>query len=111
MNKDDKLKWLQVKEKYPVGFQFWGKVARIRPYGIFIELPDFVDNQHQSKHMGLIDIGHTTLYKEGSFLLPLDYSNWPHKCTYVKCMVCYYRERNQQLGLSWLGEVSPNKPH
>ena len=61
--------------------------------------------------MGLIDIGHTTLYKEGSEKLPFDYRQWPQKDTYVKCMVCYYRERNQQLGLSWLGEVSQNKPN
>ena len=110
MIKTNEEQWSQIKEKYPIGFQFWGKVAKIRPYGVFIKLQVFLENNHQSQHMGLIDIGHTNLYKEGSFLLPLDYSNWPQKGTYIKCIVCYYRERNKQLGLSWLRELSQNKP-
>lgn len=102
--------WLQLKQTYPIGYKFWAKVARIRPYGIFIKLKDLAENKPKSKYMGLIDIGHTLLYKECSKKLPLDYSQWPQKDTYINCVVCYYREKNKQLGLSWLGEVNRSQP-
>ena len=48
------------------------------------------------------------LYRDGSKELPLDASQWYQKGIYMKCMVCYYRDKGKQLGLSWLGEVHQN---
>ena len=100
MKKTNEEKWLQFKQQYQIGYKFWAKVERIRPYGIYVELKNVSEN---SKYSGLIDIGHTPLYKEGSRELFLDYGRWPRKYTYRKCMVCYYRDKGKQLGLSWLG--------
>jgi hypothetical protein len=100
--------WFLLKQRYPIGCKFWAKVGRIRPFGIFVEISDRPDDS--SKFLGLIDIGHIALYKEGSQELPLDTTQWAQEGTYIYCMVCYYREQGKQLGLSWLGESSQSEP-
>jgi hypothetical protein len=100
--------WLLLKQQYPIGRQFWGKVGRIRPFGILVEIDDFPKDNY-NRYMGSIDIGHTILYKEGSQQLPLDFAQWFQEGTYIYCMVCYYREYDEgggQLGLSWLGKTT-----
>ena len=96
--------WLLLKQRYPIGRKFWAKVGRIKPFGIFVEINDSPKDSYKCK--GLIDIGHTALYKEGSHNLPLDTTQWPQEGMYINCMVSYYREQGKQLGLSWLGKIS-----
>ena len=100
--------WLLLKQRYPIGCKFWAKVGRIKPFGIFVEISDSPEDSN--KYIGLIDIGHTILCKEGSQNLPLDNTQWPQEGTYINCMVSYYREHNKQLGLSWLGKISQSQP-
>lgn len=100
--------WFLLKQRYPIGRKFWAQAGRIRPFGIFVEISDRPDDS--SKFLGLIDIGHIALYKEGSHKLPLDRTQWAQEGTYIYCMVCYYREHNKQLGLSWLGKISHSQP-
>jgi hypothetical protein len=100
--------WLLLKQRYPIGRKFWAKVGRIRLFGIFVEISDSPEDSN--KYIGLIDIGHSTLYKEGSQKLPLDTTQWPQEGMYINCMVSYYREQSKQLGLSWLGKISQSQP-
>jgi hypothetical protein len=115
--KMDDEQCLLVKQRYPIGRKFWAKVRRIRPFGIFVEIDETPkDSDRCVESVGLIDIGHAALDKEGSGELPLDASQWPQEGTYINCMVCYYRENSNehgkyiQLGLSWLGKTSQSQP-
>ncbi|WP_265272381.1 hypothetical protein [Nostoc sp. KVJ3] len=103
--------WLMLKQRYPIGCKFWAKVGQIRPFGIIVEVDDFPKDRY--KYIGTIDVGHTILYKEGSQQLPPDPAHWPQEGTCIYCMVCYYREHDNdigQLGLSWLGQSSQPRP-
>ena len=100
--------WFLLKQRYPIGRKFWAKVGRIKPFGIFVEISD--SPKDSNKYIGLIDIGHIALYKEGSQELPLDNTQWAQEGAYINCIVSYYREHGKQLGLSWLGKSSQSKP-
>jgi hypothetical protein len=97
-------KWLSIKEQYPIGYKFKGKVFKIRPYAIFIKLDNIENNGF--RYSGLIDIGHSSSCPENCKRLPFDYSEWPKENTYVDCMVSSYRDQARELGLCWLGNGS-----
>lgn len=101
-------KWRLLKERYPIGHIFWARISNIKPFGIFLELENIQNDSY--RYLGVVDIGHAYLCPEICKILPLERSKWPSKGIYINCIVCYYRERNRQLGLGWLGDSSNLKP-
>ncbi|MGL5792790.1 MAG: hypothetical protein ACRC06_00005 [Waterburya sp.] len=85
--------WLLIKEQYPIGYKFKGKVFRVRPYGIFIKLDNIENNNN--KYLGIINVGHSAWCPEDCKRLPLDYSKCPKENTYLDCMVWYYSDHNK----------------
>jgi len=106
-----KQHWLLLKQQFPLGRKFWGKVGQIRPFGIFVEVDDFPKNT--CKYIGLIHIGPIFQYKEVCKPLPLDYDQWPQEGMYIYCIVSYHQEsqdnNNGQLCLRWLGKANQSK--
>ena len=96
-------KWLSVKEKYPIGYKFKGRVTRVKPFGIFVKLDGIPSYAY--KYSGLINIGNYSACPKGCKKLPLDYSKWPKKNDYINCIVCYYTDYNMQVGLCWLENI------
>ncbi len=106
--------WQMLKQQYPIGRKFWGKVWKVEPFGLLIEVDDFPKESY--KHtVGVIDVGHEIFFKKNAYswvhkegyteLDRDDQTLWPQKGDYIFCAVCYYRDytTSGQLGLAWLG--------
>ena len=113
--------WQMLKEQYPIGCKFWGKVWKTEPFGILVESDNFPKESYKNA-IGAIDVGHHLFFKEDAYSwvhqegckeLPRDSDFWPSKGSYIYCIVCYYRDHGDdgQLGLAWLGEVSETHPN
>lgn len=69
-----------------------GKVEKVMPFGIFVDL--------SIPYLALIDIGHSEF--NGGERLPLDNELWPKEGDSIKCMISYFRFYNKQIGLGWI---------
>ena len=80
MKEKSAAEWLSIKQSYPIGHKFVGKVAKVAPFGIFVRI-----EPTQTKYWGLIDIGHYSLCSEDCKRLPLDYSQWLPEGSNIYC--------------------------
>jgi predicted RNA-binding protein with RPS1 domain len=87
--------WEQVKLDFPIGHQFYGKVASVKPFGVFVHLDHQDVDNHQLK--GIIDIA--TQHDCDSFGLPEDRSLWPRVGQIIYCKVISYRGYNKEVDL------------
>jgi hypothetical protein len=70
-----------------------GKICKVVPFGLFVELLD-------CPFVGLIDIGHFDFNRGEK--LPINFSSWAKEGNTIKCIVSYFRFDNRQIGLGWL---------
>ena len=81
-------------EKLEVGTIKTGKVEKIRPYGIFVDLT--------WPYPALIDIGHSDFNRGEK--LPYDNNLWPKEGDSIQCIISYFRFYNKQIGLGWISK-------
>lgn len=94
MNDIDK-QWENLKRNLPLGHKFYGEVASVKPFGVFVNLGyQIVDGYKLS---GIIDIA--TQSDRDSSGLPKDTYLWPQVGQRVYCKVIAYREYNKEVDL------------
>ncbi|TYQ24541.1 hypothetical protein [Pseudanabaena sp. UWO310] len=94
MNDDIDVLWNELKNSYPIGHTFFGKVIKVRQFGIFVELPDYQVIEGY-KLSGIIDVV--------SKSLPIDHSLWPKVGAKVYCRVIWYR-KNKEVDLELISD-------
>ncbi|MDM9379225.1 S1 RNA-binding domain-containing protein [Chlorogloeopsis sp. ULAP01] len=87
--------WEELKRNFPIGHKFYGEVASIKPFGVFVYLGYQVVNGY--KFSGIIDIA--TQSDSDSSGLPTDNSLWPQVGQRIHCKVIAYREYNKEVDL------------
>jgi Uma2 family endonuclease len=95
-------KWEQMKQEFPIGSKIHGRVFRIEPFGIFLDIGYEVIGGYMCS--GLIDI--ITKSDEDSHGLPHDYSIWPSIGEKVYCKVVWHRDSEKEVSLSIVNENS-----
>lgn len=83
----------KVVETIKEGTVIEGKICKVAPFGVFVELLD-------CPFVGLIDIGHFDF--NGGKKLPINFSSWLKEGDTIRCVVSYFRFDNRQIGLGWL---------
>ncbi|OUL20676.1 hypothetical protein [Nostoc sp. 106C] len=88
--------WENLKQKFPIGYKFYGEITKVKPFGIFVYLGYQVIDGY--KLSGIIDI--VTKPDCDSSGLPTDTSLWPQVGQRVHCKVIAYRECNKEVDLT-----------
>jgi ribosomal protein S1 len=92
--------WGKLKQEFPIGHKLYGRVVRIEPFGVFLDIGyEIIDGYKLS---GLIDIG--TKSDRDSSGLPMDYSLWPKIGENVYCKVVWPRDSVKELSLSIINQ-------
>jgi ribosomal protein S1 len=87
--------WEELKSNLPIGYKFYGEVASIKHFGVFVNVGYAIIDGYQLS--GLIDI--VTKSDLDSSGLPIDNSLWPHVGQQVYCKVISYREGSKEVDL------------
>jgi Uma2 family endonuclease/predicted RNA-binding protein with RPS1 domain len=104
---DEELDWIdrqweQMKQEFPIGSKVRGRVFRIEPFGIFLDIGYEVIGGYMCS--GLIDI--ITKSDDDSHGLPHDYSIWPGIGEKLYCKVVWHRDSEKEVSLSIVNKNS-----
>jgi ribosomal protein S1 len=88
--------WQEVKQNHPIDSKLYGKVLRIEPFGIFLDIGYPILKGYQFS--GLVDI--LTKDDEDSYGLPMDYDLWPKVGEKIYCKVRWHRELEKEISLA-----------
>jgi ribosomal protein S1 len=88
--------WEEMKLALPIGYQLYGDVISIKPFGVFVDVGyEVIDGYIFS---GIIDIG--TKDDHDSSGLPFDYLLWPKIGERIYCKVVWHRDGIKEVSLS-----------